>query len=852
MRIGGKGLSRRELFRAGGVVALLPGLKLPAQNTEPHPSAPPLTTDTAFRRVTLEVSLKPFFDTSDAAIRKTSEEIFRSWAPLLRRSDATAIMIWAADGSEILDYRGNMTDTFDWARYLGDANPPTPPPANDPDRKGAHGRNWLYRQNPPEMTYGTLKRIAHILRETGQRMTGKPVQLGATFDPGGEFAVSDFKFKRHREVAHLDARGPNTWVDCTATLNADPRAYAGFPNGVIQGTPFGTFFGRQSQHFLTDLGFDYIWFSNGLGFALNAWDAKGPMFNGKVFDATNANALREQLLSFWRTFRAECHGFPIETRGSNLIVGVDLARGASPTRDIYRDGFNMVAPPNSPWAALDGDFGLELVGYLSRIAELPPGDVFPFRFYTHDPWWLNSPWLDRYGRDPHDIYLPLSLARIAGNATVTRPAYLEFLTIDNSWGQMPEKVPNEVIPHILTAMEDYSDAPGLVTWIYPFDEYHDMTFGPKPRLAEVSFGDWYMRGAVNNGFPLNSVVSTRQFVPAFQANPQFFRRTILLAYLPTVTAEVERTLLKALKQGTDVMLYGPVGAASTPLVDLLSLRKAGPISGELQMKLAVPGDTVRTGALPSNLNHRPELCAGGVDTVLAKEGVVQVDCTVSQGDAERAYAVSRKLAMGPQSGTLAWVRGTFSSSIGSARLPVPDDPKLWLQESLMRLMLSSFGYSLRFHKPAPETSSPLLLPARHKNAFFISSYSPSTTSEVRMRFAHRAPVLVGTETWIEDGHTSYTLPRASHKEIRCLVDQAEASELSCVEAITEFPYFVRRLWLKGLKNATVHFYPEGDRPVTMLANDARRFVQESLPYAREDDNTRFVIKGITGQLVIAW
>ena len=95
--------------------------------------------------MTLEVSLKPFYDTSEAAITKTSEEIFRAWAPLLRRCDSCALMLWAADGSEILEYRGNLEDKFDWARYLGDANPPTPPPANDPDRQGGHGRHWLYR-----------------------------------------------------------------------------------------------------------------------------------------------------------------------------------------------------------------------------------------------------------------------------------------------------------------------------------------------------------------------------------------------------------------------------------------------------------------------------------------------------------------------------------------------------------------------------------------------------------------------------------------------------------------------------------------------------------------------------------
>ena len=119
-----------------------------------------------------------------------------------------------------------------------------------------------------------------------------------------------------------------------------------------------------------------------------------------------------------------------------------------------------------------------------------------------------------------------------GDAKITPPAYLEFLTIDNSLRAHAGKVPNEVIPHILSAMEDYSDAPGLVTWIYPFDEYHEMTFGASPRLNEVFFGDWFLRGAVNNGFPLNSVVSTRQFVASYRTNPAFYRDTVLLAYAP--------------------------------------------------------------------------------------------------------------------------------------------------------------------------------------------------------------------------------------------------------------------------------------------------------------------------------
>lgn len=183
--------------------------------------------------------------------------------------------------------------------------------------------------------------------------------------------------------------------------------------------------------------------------------------------------------------------------------------------------------------------------------------------------------------------------------------------------------------------------------------------------------------------------------------------------------------------------------------------------------------------------------------------------------------------MGTGSGTLGWVRGSFCSSISGGRLPVPDDPKDWMQaESLMRLMLSCFGYSIRFTKPSIQTRSPLILSARRKNGFYLSSYSPSVTSGVRLRFPHGAPLLIGMEAWFEDGHSSYTLPRASHREVRCLVDQAESGEISCTEGISEYPFIERRLLLKGLKNATVHFYPENARRVIMQANDTRTFNQD--------------------------
>jgi hypothetical protein len=844
-------VTRRDLLRLPAAAA---ALAMPAPAADTGVGALYATPGAAFQRVTLEVSLKPFRSLEPAAIRAVCDEIFRSWAALLRRCNGCAIMLWTADGSEILEYRGHMEDEFDWARYLGDANPPSPPPADDPDRKGGHGRNWLYVDNPPRVNYGNLKTIVSTLKKAGREMTGKPVTVGATFDPGGEFARSDFKFNRHKEIAKGSTRGPNTWVDCTAKLNADSRAYAGFPNGIPAGTSFGTFLGRQSQSFLTDLGFDYIWFSNGLGFSLSPWNVTGPLFDGKTFDARHASSVRDEILSFWHDFRSGCPSFPIETRGSNLTVGADLSASASPVRDLYRSGLGIVAPPNSPWAAIDGDFGLEIVGYLSRISELPPGNVFPFRFYTHDPWWLNSPWLDRYGREPHDIYLPLALARINGDARITPPAYLEFLTIDSSYGRMPEQVPNEVTPHLLSAMGDFSDAPGLVTWIYPFDEYHELTFGSSPRLNDVFFGDWFLRGAVNNGFPLNSVVSTKQFATSYAAKQEYYRDTILLAYAPVVSGRLEEMLIDALKRGIHVLLYGPVDHLGAELRRRLHLRTAEPLSGELTLRLALATDVLQHGSAPLTMQHREVLSAGPINTEIEPGSAVRVCATVSRGGAdERVIAVSLANAAGASSGTLAWVRGSFCCSLDGGRLPKPDDPARYFQgETLMRLMLAEFGCSIRFTKPQAQTRSPLILAARHRNGFFLSSYSPATTASVQLRFAHGAPVIIGGETWMEKGYSTYTPPRAWHKEVRCLVDQRESGEISCVEAISEFPFIQRRLLVHGLKDATVHFFPENDRRVIMAVNDLRFHNQDSIAYERADSGSRLVTERITGTLSISW
>jgi len=826
-------------------------------NTE-RPDAPQtLVPYPAIRNVTLEMSLKPFNVMDEAYISAVCEEMFRQWWPLTRHAEQVSVLLWTADGSEILDYRGELEAPIEWARYIGIGNWKIAPGSGPPELS-LHERPYFYTENPPVVTYEWLKRITAIIKRVGGEQTGKPVRVGATFDPGPEFAKSSFKFERHPEVCLGDTAGKGTFVCCYSVLRGDTVSYAGFPEGIPEGTPFGTFFGRQCQHFLADLGFDYIWFSNGFGFGLEAWGVTGAVFDGETFTTSEIAGVRDKILDFWQRFRQECPQFPIETRGTNLAAGMDLASDGVPLRDIYRGGFNMAPPPNSPWAALDGDFGLELVGHMSRIAEIP-GDRYPFRYYTHDPWWLNSPWLDRYGREPHDIYLPMAVARVTERGETMPPTDILFLTIDNSYGEMPVEVPNEVIPHILRGRADSPDQPGPVVWVYPFDEYHDMTFGQPARVDEVLFGDWFMRQAVNTGFPLNTVITAANLPKALAARPEVFRESVLVSIVPDTGSAFERTLLDMVKGGGKVLLYGPTGHASDTMLSALNLRREQPLDGELQLALTADPDIAHRISAPTRLHHRPLTCAGGVEAVLADaaDAHTEVRAAVANDAGTRVIALSRAL---PEwnGGVLAWVRGTNSNHYRpGARLLATDNPNEWFAgEQLMRHMLTAFGYTFAVDRREPGDRAPMVCVARCRNGFFFSGYHADTTVTLRLRFPQGAPLLVGFETILDGGCSTYTMPRAWHRECRVFVEQADDSKLACREMLSGHYGVRRRIQIQNLQNATVRFYPETgtEERVAMVVNSPYPYVENAVEFSREDGppGCHCLARDVTGTLIISW
>ena len=502
-----------------------------------------------FENITLEMSLKPFKKTDEKYIREICSKVFEQWRPLLRNRKSISVMLWVGDGSEILDYAGDMDAKIEWCRFIGTANLPYLR-EEEPLETSLHERKQDYIKNPPEMTYGILKSIISSIKEEGKKaFPDADIRVGETFDIGPEFAVSDFKYNRHREICSGSGADKFGFVDSTAELHADGFSYAAYPQGIPEGTPFGTFLGKQSRIFLTDMGFDYLWLSNGLGFSNEPWEKTGKIFDGKKYYPEKLLQTKKKVFEFWKLFRDACPDIPLETRGTNNSVGIDYASDGVPLYDIYNAGLGITAPPNSPWAALNDNYGLEIMGHMTRICELP-NDRFPFRYYIHDPWWVNSPWYDRYDGSPCDIYLPMAISRINSDGNVETANSLNILSIDNSYGNMPDQCVNEPIPHLLKAEKDAADEPSPFVWVYPLREY--TTSADEDMLLEMNLGDNFICDAINNGLPLCCVTSTDSFL---KHNADLYKKSDIITPVPENNAVLEKLRFLA-KNGVGILMYG--------------------------------------------------------------------------------------------------------------------------------------------------------------------------------------------------------------------------------------------------------------------------------------------------------
>jgi hypothetical protein len=807
----------------------------------------------ALARAGLETSLKPFPSWSQADIAATAATIFDGWRDVAGAADSVAVLLWIADGSEILEWDLDLDREVTWASSVGFSNTEfgAYPHAVTPENTARP-----FREEVQPLTYRDIRRLVATIRSIGERLLGVPVSVGATFDPGPEFARSTFKYEQHPEIVASDNEKEIgrliRMIRANSVLHADERAFAGYPDGVPEGTPFGEFLGRQASSYLTELGFDYLWLSNGFGFSAFSWTPLGEVYTGEAFLPDRVPEVSATLLEFWRTFTRECR-FPIEVRGTNFSTGIDLGGDAVPTREIYRTGAFRNPPPNSPWGPLNEDFGIELSGYLSRIAEVP-ADGFLFRYYVNDPWFWQNPWWDFYNREPFDIYLPLSVSRLDADGRVRTASDVQFLSIDTERGDLDPRAGREVGSHVLRALESAPDEAGPVVWLYPFDEYADDAEADPASVQHPYFEDWCLTAGINAGAPVNTVVSTRSLAAAVDAGTLDGR--IVVTPTRALRGPVRELLATLTARGTTVLAYGPADRADAEARALLGLELADPVDGDLDLETRLDDDTIVAAPQGRRLRHAATLSGGGIREVAGAGAGAEVLATVRAGDAVRAYATRR--------GPWAWLRG--SSSFDRAPMDArgfrharPLDPGTFVEPGgVLGRVLGALGVSCRFTRLTPNSRPAVQTVHRSRGALWLSAYLADTTTRPRYRFPLGAPVLTGHEGVFADGHTEYALGKSVHAEARVFADQRQGAVLRCRE-LPPYPYsMTRTLSASGFLDARVRVcVPAGASDVTLVRDDQANLnlvgdVVESRDVTHEVVAGVLELEHVTGSIVVSW
>ena len=770
-----------------------------------------------WKKIDLELSLKSFPDKAQDKIEEVIYNLFRQWDKVIQEADQTTIMLWIADGSEILEYSGDITKEFEWAKWIGVANPPKQEKPLTDAQKYPYLCPREYCKNPRTFTYQELKDIVSTLKRIFFELYKKDLKVGATFDPGMEFSVSKFKYKDHHECC----QGHNgRFLCCYLPLHADNIKYAGFPNGIPEGLSFGTFFGRQTQIFLSDMGMDYIWFSNGFGFGMEAWGACGAIFDGTAFYKNKSRSIHEAILGFWHDFRKECPNYPIETRGTNFSTGIDISTDGTPLKKIYETVPGISGPPNSPSASLDRNYALCIVNYLSHIAELPLSNSYTFRFYLHDPWFKASAWLHYYQRSPHDILLPLSLARINEAGKIQHADVMHILSVDDSLGQMPELPAQEVQGHILDIMQRRADQMGPFVWVYPFKEYHQAGENEE-RLEEIYCGDYLVRGAIDKGFPLNSVISSDNFLTVIKENPAAFDGCILLfPGIFTLSVEVLEGIKAHLLRGEHAICYGP--ANGKEIEDFLGLSSASPLEGEMKLS-----------GFEKPVLHNSLISGGPLDKISNDSDKNTVLANYEQNEQKRPALIKRKISS--NSGLLFWVRGTNSFQMKKGIFaPIPLAVLDYAYpEELFIVALKELGWIIDGEYRVAKKETPVLTWRRYQNGFYLSGFGRDTTSLLKLRTPDGAPLPCGTHTVIENNLTCMNTTKAIDLECRVfLVKGSPTGIVECIAALPGLPEVRRRIFIMGVGQADILYRPEpGTRDIIRFHNA----YGHNAPLARPDD-----------------
>ena len=809
-------------------------------------------------RFTLEVSAKPFHLRDERETREKLRDIFLSWYAVLKHADEVALLWWFGDGAEILEFSGDLDQPVEWAKWMGFAEQKFRiSNGSDPNLEALHGADWLYHPEAGEITIRDMQRFLVLAREAAQEVLGKRLSMGIAFDPGNEFTKSTFRYERHPELL-ISNGGALSCIDATASLHRDDQSYAAFPDGIPEGTPFGEFFGKQTRAFFGQVDFDFIWLSNSFGFGRSPYASggTGEFFDGEQFHFEHNHEVRDAVMEFWHAFRRECPDIRVACRGTDFTTGFNLISQATPYRRLYHEIQNLTPPPNTPWPALTRNHGLALVGMLSQIAAWP-GAEFPYRFYLSDPWWLNSPWIDRYQQNPRDIYLTTALSRVTGEGRLDRLNEVSLLSIDTSWGELPENFSDTLIPHLKRGLEERPDRPGPVVWVYPFEEFDEAVFETKQGGERLLCNDANLIQAINRGLPLSSVVTARALARLEEATPGYFEGCVLVSIVPTRDEiAFESALLAHVERGGRLLCYGPTRHCSERMRQALGIASAPEIHlADVTRVETQPLAThaLETGAWADRLADAPLLSGGGIGEAPGQAEVV-AEAIGTNGD-RRALATCRSL--GP--GRLAWTRGISSIAGYNRRMEAREVTDCFPAEMLYRELLARLGWQFHFTQEAPDSRNYYTQVHRSKNGFILTATVTDPTLELTVDTPFGAPLFPGMTNRIEPGGTRLTFAMQEwfHGNARLFVTGQTGRIPVHLGSGTHHPRYRQGWFIEDLENATLRLFPWSgcfDNTQILLNPNQHNTLGEPFDGEwKEEGGQRFLeMRNITGRVSFLW
>ncbi len=747
-----------------------------------------------WKNITLELSGKAFRNSSAEEICRVGNVMFHQWQELWLEAEQISILLWISDGSEILDFSGDLQQTFEWGCWFGEANqqPSTCPATRE--EASIYRMPRRHAGDTAPRSYTWLREVVGTLREIGTQITGKTIRIGTAYDGGPEFAVSDFKYKRHPE-----SLAPNRFTYCNSRLHADQRRYAAYPDGIPEGTSFGEFLGRQFRCFADAVGVEYLWLSNGMGFGMNPGGMTGALFDKNRFFPERYAEASARMQEFWHEMGKALPSVVFETRGSNYSAGVEMATDAAPLLQLYRE--NRIVPPvNSPWAAINDRVGLEITAWMSHAVQTHVNVCFPYRFYAHDPWWLNSPWLDRYEEIPWDIYLPLSVAVVSADGNIRLPDSIAILSVDDSLGEMPPKVARGISGAVAKIREWAPDAPGPFLWVYPFRQYAETAANDPARIfnEEVFLGE-----AVQAGVPLNSVIAADDFNIA--ALPQ---SSVLI-----VPVSAWKTVEPLFNSDKTIIFYGKITPAEAPLAKKLGLDFAPSVTGCVKIKNTLSTDFFEQGTISEECFIHPQYANGGLE-LIGTAGKCNVVAEAEQNGQHRVLA-----AICGNLGFLRALPACGETISQSADLDRSSPTEIYPVERLLRHLLGAFGWKWQFSAWSTETVLPRLTVSRHENAFIYSIHAPDNTVKIQTSTPYGVPILTGNDTLIRNGKAIWCGEKLRLAECRCFIRQQQDSVVNGRVWMSGHPDIRERRYYRGLVDAEVFFFPPPDVSPEVILSD---------------------------------